>query len=152
MKKWMFLIAFSVFLIGFHVEKAHAEMPCGSYGLSASAPCVPDGDQMCQEWIYDSNNNVVPGSEQCNTAQPAQGMKTWTNSEGQNCQQLMNPDGSVAQSAQCWWPTKTESAGAGCWQQVYAAGPNAGEPVGDDPTCASNQSAPSEYLKTWVEP
>ena len=152
MKKWMFLLAFGVLLVGFHVKDGHAEMPCGSYGLSASDPCVPDGDQMCQEFIYDSNGDVVPGTEQCNTSVPAQGMKKWTDADGQQCQQLMNPDGSPAYAAQCWWPTRTESAGAGCWWQVYTAGPNAGEPVGGPPTCASQQTAPNEYLKTWVEP
>ena len=151
MKKWMFLLAFSVILVGFHVKSARAGMPCGSYGLSASAPCVPNGDQMCQEEIYDSNGNVVPGSEQCITSVPQDGVKSWTSASGQECEQKMNPDGSPALPATCVWPSKMESAGPGCSVWVYTAGPNEGEPVGQ-PSCPGPASAPTEHLKTWVEP
>ena len=132
MKKWMFLLAVSVFLIGFQAEKAHAE-------------------QDCQEWVYDSNNNVVPGSEQCVPAVPQPTVNHWTSASGQDCEQKMNPDGSPALPATCVWPTKTESAGPGCSIQVYTAGPKTGETLGQ-PWCPGLASAPTEHLKTWVEP
>ena len=151
MKKWLFLLALSVFLVGFHAEKAHAEMPCGSYGLSAGDPCVPDGDQMCQEELYDSNNAVVPGTSQCVTSTPVGGVNRWTNSIGQSCEQAVNANGSPAQAAQCVWPTKTEPVGDGCSIQVYTAGPQAGESFGQA-WCPGAGSAPAEHLKTWINP
>lgn len=151
MKKWLFLLAFSVFLVGFHAKSAHAEMPCGSYGLSASDPCVPTGDQMCQEELYNSSNTVVPGTEQCNTSTPVGGVNRWTNSIGQSCEQAVNPDGTAAQAAQCVWPAKQESVGDGCDIMVYAAGPQAGQPVGQA-WCPGPATAPIEHLKTWINP
>ena len=151
MKKWMFLLAFSVFLIGFHAKSAHAEMPCGSYGLSASDPCVPNGDQMCQEWIYNSDGVVVPGSEQCVTSTPVPGVKLWTNSSGQSCEQAVNADGSPQYPATCVWPTKTESVGSGCSQLIFTAGPNEGQPFGQA-WCPAPPTPDTTHLKQWVNP
>lgn len=153
MKKMMLLLAFSVVLVGFHhIEKAHAgEMPCGSYGLSASDPCVPNGDQICQEWVYDSNGDVVPGSSQCVTSTPVGGVKRWTSASGQSCEQEVNADGSPEYPATCAWPTKTESVGDGCSELIFTAGPQTGQPVGPA-WCPSPPTPDTTHLKTWINP
>ena len=151
MKKMFFLLAVSVVFVGFQAGKAHAEMPCGSYGLAAGAPCVPTGDQMCQEWIYDSNGDVVPGTSQCVTSTPMPGVKRWTSASGQSCEQAVNPDGSPQYPATCAWPTKTQSVGSGCSQLIFTAGPQEGQPAAPA-WCPGPPTPDTTHLKTWINP
>lgn len=153
MKKMAFLIAFMCVFIGFQAKTAHAQggMPCGSYGLSPSDPCVPNGEEMCQEWVYDSSGNVVPGTEQCTPSVPVGGVKRWTSDIGQECSQPVAPDGSPTQAAECLWPAVQKSLGNGCSEMVYSAGPQAGEAL-PGPAFCPDMSSDGESLKTWTEP
>jgi len=154
MKKWAFLIVFTVFLVSFQSKTAHAQggIPCGSYGLDPSAPCVPNTDSLCQEWLYDSNGDVVPGSEQCTPAVPQGGTKYYTNDIGQDCQQSVDADGNPTNPPNCFWETTQKSVSAHCYELIYTDGPAKGESVPGTVQCLQPSSPPTEYLKTWVEP
>lgn len=151
MKKWAFLIAFGLVLVGFQGKAAHAQVACGSYGLAAGEQCVPSGEDMCQEWVYDSNGDPVPGTEQCVPSVPVGGVQRYTSDIGQDCEQPVDPSGSPDGPVTCTWPTVTKSLGSGCSEQIYTAGPDEGLP-GPGPAFCPNMTPDGTRLKTWTEP
>ncbi len=127
--------------------------PCGSYGIGNSE-CVPDGDQICSQWFY--NSGSAEDSPDCVPAEPEGGVKTWAESDGQNCRQFVNPDGSPQSSVACWWPTKQIPAGENsqgwkCYAQEYTAGPDEGLLTPGPRTCPDPNPS-NTYQKTWVNP
>lgn len=129
-------------------------MPCGSYGMSATTPCVPNGDQICDEWYNSSGGAITPPN--CGPANPEGGVKQWTDSDGQHCRQFVYADGSPESSVACWWPTKPIPAGENsegwkCYAQEYTAGPDQGL-LAPGPLNCPDPTPSNDTLKTWVNP
>lgn len=127
--------------------------PCGSYGIG-NAECIPDGDQICSQWFYSSGS--PEDAPDCVTSQPSGGVKLWTESDGQQCRQFVNPDGSPQSSVACWWPTKPIPAGENsqgwkCYAQEYTAGPDKGL-LAPGPLSCPDPNPSNNYQKTWVNP